>query len=196
MRLRRTKARVSSKITCSPCCHQLGWACGNARLAAVMAATGATALASTSSSASRTSSSSLTSKLGVSLTAADLMRSMSRTIARCNAVSLGCAARSTRWSADRSAASKGSTLPVSWACCWAKRIADSMSTTRFSSRERDRLCISSCSWVRCSEISLSRASNTATRAAVSRASSWAWRALARASCACSPVWALCRANCC
>jgi hypothetical protein len=29
------------------------------------------------------------------------------------------------------------------------RKADSMSTTRFSSRERDRLCINSSSWLRC-----------------------------------------------
>ena len=42
-----------------------------------------------------------------------------------------------------------------------------MSTTRFSSRERDRLCINSSNWVRCSETSLKRASVTASLAAVS-----------------------------
>ena len=32
---------------------------------------------------------------------------------------------------------------IQWACCCANRTEDSMSTTRFSSRERDRLCINS-----------------------------------------------------
>jgi hypothetical protein len=63
-----------------------------------------------------------------------------------------------RWLALLRAATRGSRLPVSWACCCAMRMADSMSTTRFSSRERDRLCISSSSWLRCSATSPTRAS--------------------------------------
>jgi hypothetical protein len=83
------------------------------------------------------------------VTLAERMRSMSRAIAARRRASRGCAARARRWSAVRSAASSGSALPVSCVCCCARRSADSMSTTRFSSRERDRLCISSSSWVRC-----------------------------------------------
>ena len=123
------------------------------------------------------------------------MRLMSRVIARCNCASRGCAARVTRWSALLSAATSGSTLPVNWACCCARRIADSMSTTRFSSRERDRLWIRSSSWVRCNATSLNLTSDSASRAAVSRVSSWAWRARVRASSACTPESALCRASC-
>ena len=102
-------------------------------------------------------------------------------MARCSGLRRGWAARVRRWSADFSAASKGSALPVSWACCWASRSADSTSTTRFSSRERDRLCISSSSWPRCRLTSLRRVSCSASRADSRRAPSWASRASMRAS---------------
>ena len=111
------------------------------------------------------------------------------------ALGIGVAVPSMRWSADFSAATSGSRLPVSWACCCASRMADSMSTTRFSSRERDRLCISSSSWVRCRDTSLSLASVSAWRAAVSRVCSMAWRAMARASTEAAPASALWRASC-
>ena len=160
-----------------------------------MPVAGTTALASGNSSASRTSSSSLTSRAAVSDTVLALTRPTSRAIERCSGARRGCAARATRCSALLRAASSGSTLPVNWACCCASRIADSISTTRFSSRERDRLCINSSSWLRCSATSLRRASATAARAAVSRASSMACRATARASPDCAMLSALWRASC-
>ena len=120
---------------------------------------------------------------------------MSRVIAVRTRASRGCAARERRWSAVRKAASSGSELPVSCVCCCARRSADSMSTTRFSSRVRERLCIRSSSCVRCSATSDRRASSTAWRATASRAMSWAWRASALASIAFAPVSALCRASC-
>ena len=101
--------------------------------------------------------------------------------ARCSGASRGCAARATRCSPALSAASSGCTLPVAWACSSARRTADSMSTTRFSSRERERLCISSSSWARCSVSSDTRVSSSARRAAASLTVSCAWRARARAS---------------
>ena len=147
------------------------------------------------SSTRRTRSSSRFSSAGVSVMAAVLMRSMSRTMARCSGASRGWAARVMRWSADLRALSRGSALPVSWACCCARRSADSMSTTKFSSRERDRLCISSSSWVRCRATSLRRVSLTVWRVAVSRATSWASRATVRASMAWAWASAVCRASC-
>ena len=165
------------------------------RLSEPIAAAVATALASGKSSARRTSSSILMSSVGVSDKVVALMRSTSRAMARCSGLSLGCAARNTRWSAVFNAASSGSTLPVSCACCCARRTVDSISTTRFSSRERDRLCISSSSWVRCRATSLNLASDTASLAAVSCASSWAALAIMRASIDWAPESALCRANC-
>ena len=100
-----------------------------------------------------------------------------------------------RWSPALSAASSGSALPVTCACCSARRTADSMSTTRFSSRERDRLCISSSSCERCSATSATRVSVSASRAAVSRTASCAWRASVRASMDCASASALWRASC-
>ena len=141
-------------------------------------------------STKRTNSSNLKSKAGVSATAVALMRSMSRVKARSTGARRGWATLVSRCSAELSAANSGCTLPVSWACCCAKRIADSISTTKFSSRERDKLCISSSSWLRCRATSLSLASVTDRRAAVSRASSSACLDITRASTACVPVSAL------
>ncbi|MNY23983.1 hypothetical protein D3C86_1576710 [compost metagenome] len=116
-------------------------------------------------------------------------------MARCTGVSRGWAARSMRWAALRSVATSGSRLPVSCDCCCAMRIAVSMSTISVSSRVRDRLCTSSSSWLRCSVTSPTRASMTEMRAALSRATSCASRAMVRASIACVPESALWRASC-
>ena len=75
------------------------------------------------------------------------------------------------------------------------RKADSMSTTKVSSRERDRLCINSSSCVRCKATSEMRASMSETRAALSCTVSWACLAQVLASSACKPVSALWRASC-
>jgi len=131
----------------------------------------------------------------VSVTLARPRRSRSLSIARCTGARRGWAARSMRCWALLSAATRGSRLPVSCACCCASRTADSMSTTRFSSRERDRLCISSSSWLRCSATSLIRVSATDSLAAVSRTSSCACRAMVRASMASAPDSADWRASC-
>jgi hypothetical protein len=72
---------------------------------------------------------------------------------------------------------------------------ESMSTTRFSSRDRDMLCMSSSNWVRCSDSSAMRASMTEVRAALSRARSWASRASVRASTDWEPDCADWRASC-
>ena len=178
MRLTRTSPRASSRTTsqlrCRVACHQgrLAWSVAVLVAAGAdrrrVAAACATALSTGRSSTWRTSSSSRPSRPAVSVTAARVSRSRSRPMALCRGARRGWAARSMRWLADFSAATSGSRLPVSWACCCASRMADSMSTTRFSSRERDRLCISSSSWLRCSATSLTRASATESRADVSR----------------------------
>ena len=102
-------------------------------------------------------------------------------MARNKGAKRGCATLVKRICDDCNAANSGWTLPVSCDCCWARRMADSISTTKFSSRERDRLCIKSSSCARCNDTSLNLASVTARRAAVSRASSSACLALTRAS---------------
>ena len=154
-----------------------------------------TALSAGRSSTPRIRSSSFSSASPSSPLALARMRSMSR--AWRAAAAPAAAARRARGAGRRpcSAASSGSTLPVSCACCCARRRADSMSTTRFSSRERDRLCISSSSCVRCSATSPTRVSASARRAAVSRAVSCAWRASVRASIDCASASALWRASC-
>ncbi|OIQ67942.1 hypothetical protein GALL_504770 [mine drainage metagenome] len=115
--------------------------------------------------------------------------------ARRRICALGLGERTSRASALCRVAISGCTLPMSCACCCARRKAASMSTTRFSSRERDRLCMSSSSWLRCKATSLRRASSKAAREAVSWASASDWRATARASCdwVCASV--LWRASC-
>ena len=198
MRLTRTRPRASSRTTsqlrCKAACHQARspWLSGGVFVGAGVAArrrvaaAWATAFSTGSSSTWRTRSSRRASRPAVSVTVARVRRSRSRPMARCTGARRGWAARSMRWLALLSAATRGSRLPVSCACCCARRMADSMSTTRFSSRERDRLCMSSSSWLRCSATSLTRASATDRRAAVSRTSSSAWRAMVRASMACAP----------
>ncbi len=152
------------------------------------------ALATGSSSAMRVSSSILIISTGTSVRLAALMRSRSLASARCKGFSRGCAARCRRWAAVVMAAIKGTALPVNWACCCASRKADSMSTTRFSSRERDRLCISSSSWARCKLTSLIRFSCKASRAVSSRALSCAALASVRASIDWAPESKLRRAS--
>ena len=66
-------------------------------------------------------------------------------------------------------------------CCKARRSAASTSESTFSSRERDSDWINSSNWLRCSEVSATRASSSATLAAFSRADASAWRAITRAS---------------
>ena len=205
MRLTRTRLRASSRTTSQvrsrPRAHQ---ACGAAGglvascVAVLLRLLGVwpTAYSVGRSSTSRTRSSSRESSAGVSVMAAALMRSMSRLTARCSGASRGWAARDIRWSAVLRALSSGSALPVRLACCCARRRDDSMSTTRFSSRERDRLCIRSSSCERCRATSLRRVSFTVRRAAVSRDSSWASRATVRASMAWVLVSVFCRASCC
>ena len=205
MRLTRTRLRASSRTTSQvrsrPRAHQ---ACGAAGglvascVAVLLRLLGIwpTAYSVGRSSTSRTRSSSRDSRAGVSVMAAALIRSMSRLTARCSGASRGWAAREIRWSAVLRALSSGSALPVRLACCCARRRDDSMSTTRFSSRERDRLCIRSSSCERCRATSLRRVSFTVRRAAVSRDSSWASRATVRASMAWVLVSVFCRASCC
>ena len=207
MRLTRSSWRASAQTVASPRRSQSGMSrlCqkGLPSTSAAADAIGgrlrgafsaAMSLATGSSSTSRASSSSLSISAGTSVTLAFLTRSMSRATARCRALKRGCAARARRVSADLSAASRGSALPVSSACCCASRSSDSTSTTRFSSRERDRLCISSSSWLRCRLISPSRVSCNASRAASPRASSCASRAKVRASIAWAPESAWRRAS--
>ncbi len=135
------------------------------------------------------------SRPAVSVTLMRASRSRSRSSARITGARRGCAARSMRWRAFLSVATSGCRLPDSSACCWARRMEESMSTTRFSSRERDMLCRSSSSCVRCSDSSAMRASMTEVRAALSRARSWASRARVRASTDWEPDCADWRANC-
>ena len=139
------------------------------------------ALATGNSSTILVSSSILIISTGTSVRLAVFMRSRSLASARSNGLSRGWAARSKRSLADVMAAINGTALPVSWACCCASLSADSMSTTRFSSRERDRLCISSSSWVRCKLTSLMRFSWPASLAVSSRVASCAALASVRAS---------------
>ena len=150
-------------------------------VAALLATEVPTALSRAKLSTARTNSSILMSNVGVSVTGVALICSISRTMARNTGANRGCATLVKRNCEDCSAANSGCTLPVSCDCCWARRMADSMSTTRFSSRERDRLCIKSSSCARCKDTSLNLASVTAKRAAVSRANSSACLALTRAS---------------
>ena len=67
------------------------------------------------------------------------------------------------------------------ACCNATRIDASISTTMFSSRERESDWISSSSWLRWIATSATRASSSATLAAVSIIPCWACLASRRAS---------------
>ena len=122
-------------------------------------------------------------------------RSRSFSIARSTGASRGWAARCRRCRADCRVASKGSALPVSWACCWAMRRPASMSTSRFSSRERERLWISSSSCPRCRATSPKRPSIRLSRAALSLTVSWACLAQALASSDCCPASWLWRASC-
>ena len=154
---------------------------------AIAAASLTTWLTNGKSSIRRTISSSLNSSAGTSVSDALLMRSLSLRMARCTGLRRGWAARTSRCSADFRAASRGSALPVSWACCWASRKLASISTTRLSSRERDRLRINSSSWLRCKLTSLSRVSVASSRADSSRVASCAWRASVRASMAWAPA---------
>ena len=117
---------------------------------------GGGALASGISSISSASSSIFTSKAGVSARAMLLMRARSLATARWTRAKRGCAARERRKSTACKVSTTGSMLPLNWACCCAKASADSMSTSRFSSRARDRLCISSSNWLRCRATSASR----------------------------------------
>ncbi len=211
MRRTRTRPRISSFTTSQPRCSgaiQAGRpdaspaaaaeAAAGRTLAARrwVAAAWATAFLSGSSSTWRSSSSSRASRPAVSVTLALARRSRSSARARCTGARRGWAARSMRCCALLMEATSGCTLPVSWACCCARRTLASMSTTRFSSRERERLCISSSSWLRCRATSLSRVSCTARRADDSCASSLAWRARARASMAWRPASWLCCASAC
>ena len=115
-------------------------------------------------------------------------------MARSTGASRGWATLDKRFCAACRATNRGCTLPVSSACCCAKPKADSISTTRFSSRERDRLCIRSSSWVRCNATSLKRASSKATLAAVSWVRSWAFLAMLLACMDSWPASALCLAS--
>jgi hypothetical protein len=191
MRRTRTSSRVSLRTAChilrKPVCHQddspasAGFAACPVCVRRRVLSARATSLCTGRSSTRRTSSSRRASRPAVSVTLARASRSRSRVMARWIGARRGWAARSMRCWALLSAATSGSRLPVSCACCWARRMAASMSTTRFSSRERDRLCMSSSSWLRCSADSFTRASSTLRRVLASRASSSAWRARVRAS---------------
>ncbi|MCY1171530.1 hypothetical protein D9M73_116430 [compost metagenome] len=213
IRLTRNRRRASSRTLSRKRCSQACSACRSNICAKVFSSWAAPALAAGAagagaalrgvvfmalaigrSSTSRLNSSSLISRTGTSVRLAARTRSRSLAIARCRGFRRGWAARDRRRSADFSAATMGSTLPVSCACCWASRSPDSMSTTRFSSRERDRLCISSSSCVRCRLTSLMRVSWIASRAASSRVLSWAALARVRASIAWAPESVLRRAS--
>ena len=161
---------------------------------ALLTADAPTALSKTKLSTARTNSSILMSNVGVSVTGVALICSISRTMARNKGANRGCATLVKRICDDCNAANSGCTLPVSCDCCCARRMADSISTTRFSSRERDKLCIKSSSCARCSATSLNLASVTAKRAAVSRANSSACLALTRASTAWVDTSEVCLAN--
>ncbi len=95
--------------------------------------------------------------------------------------------RASRSSACLSVSTSGSALPVMADCCMATRMAASRSASTFSSRERASAWISSSICVRCIEVSATRASSSASLAAVSRAVSSAWRARVRASVAWLPL---------
>ncbi len=129
----------------------------------------------------RTTSSTLIERVATSATLDALARSRSRAIARRIGSSRGWLARASRSSLCFRVATSGSALPVRADCCTAARIADSMSLTRFSSRERATERTSSSSWPRCSATSPSRASSSATLAVASCIASWAWRASSSAS---------------
>ena len=131
----------------------------------------------------RTTSSTLIESVATSATLDALARSRSRTIARRIGSSRGWLARARRSSLCFRVATSGSALPVSADCCTAARTADSMSFTRFSSRERATERTSSSSWPRCSATSPRRASSSATLAVASRIASCAWRASSSASAA-------------
>ena len=179
--LTRTRLLASSRNTAKTRNHQSPTASLGLRASVSGGGAWPTALAKGNSSASKTNSSSCNSSAGVSESGVFCTRAMSRAIARCSGARRGCAARPRRKSAIFSADTKGSMLPVSCACCCARRTAASISTTRFSSRERERLCISSSTCARCSETSVSLTSVTASLAAVSIAKSRAWWALVLAS---------------
>jgi len=148
------------------------------------------------SSTWRASSSSRRTRPGMSASGAFWMRSMSRAMARCTGFRRGWAARAMRWSAACSAEISGWAVPVSWACCCAKRSADSRSWTRLSSRERESVSISSSSWLRCRLTSDSRTSATASRACSSCVRASACAANRRASAACVALSWLRRASSC
>ena len=213
MRLTRTRLRASSRTTsqlvCSALCHHAlpdggaapapapplaAWA----RISAFMrwvSAAWATALSTGRSSTWRTRSSRRASRPAVSVTLVCLRCSRSCSMARCTGARWGCAVRSMRCWALCSAAIRGCMLPVSWACCCDMRSTDSRSTTRFSSRVRDRLLTSSSIWLRCRARSPSRVSTAVRRATASVTCSCAWRATVRASMDWVPASALWRASC-
>ena len=110
-------------------------------------------------------------------------------MARRTPSSRGWLKRASRSSACFSAATSGSAVPVIADCWTATRTPASMSTSTFSSRDRESDWIRSSSWPRCSDTSATRASSSAILAALSRMPSCACLASMCASAACA--WLSC-----